>query len=457
MLQATGALLATTAEAAEPEESKTAAITESEKFRQAAISGDLVMVVSMLDRDPALLYSRDAAGVSIYTLASLKGQAKVAEELVRRGLVLDAFEAAATGDNKRAAELAKDDPGVAHHRLPDGRTPLHIAAAAGKPALVTFFTTRGADLSAGPESPLLSAVDHPDRAAATEMAQFLLMNASDPNAKRRDGKTALHLAAARGNDEIVTMLIHRGANPEIRDADGRLAVDVATGEAVAVLHKTAAIERVYYGRRYTQDVHGNPMTREDKPDIPQELINQFASVAHFDFEKVKQLQKLCPSLIMTRATWDEMAIEASAHMGLVPMAQFLADLGAPVSTCTATMLGAHDLVKKLVRDDPACVRERGAHDIALLVYTAIGAQRVDTAGLLLDAGVDIHSRMFGQTTLHVAASKGHVELARLLLDRGADVNAIAKIRGAGLTPLAVAVQAKQSKLADLLKERGGRV
>jgi ankyrin repeat protein len=180
------------------------------------------------------------------------------------------------------------------------------------------------------------------------------------------------------------------------------------------------------------------------------------SVAHVDFEKVKQLHKLCPTLLMTRATWDELAIEAAAHMGLAPMAQFLADLGAPVSTCTAALLGASDLVKRLVQEDPGCLQERGAHDIALLAYTAFASQQLEIAEFLLDAGADVHVRSLGQTTLHIAASKGYVDLARLLLDRGADVNAPAKVRGRDRTPLAIAVEAKQTRMAEYLSGRGGR-
>ena len=178
---------------------------DSEKFRQAVVTGDLPTVTLMLDRDPALRYARDSAGVSVYTLACLKGQPKIAEQFAGRALVLDIFEAAVSGDSKRANEIAKDDPGLAHHRLPDGRTPLHLAAEAGKPAMVIFFAMKGADLSAGPESPLLAAVDYPDHAVASEMSIFLLMNASDPNARHRDGKTALELAAARGYDDLIHM------------------------------------------------------------------------------------------------------------------------------------------------------------------------------------------------------------------------------------------------------------
>jgi ankyrin repeat protein len=438
LLTAAGAAgLAASAMAGDTKNTAKGAPLDSEKFRSAVLAGDLATVTAMLDRDPALKYERDPDGVSVYVLACLHGQPKVAEELVKRGLALDAFEVAVSGDQKHAAELAKQDAAIANHRLPDGRTPLHLAAEAGKPDMVIFFGSQGADMSAGPESPLLAAVNCADRAAAFEMSQFLLMNASDPKARRRDGKSALQLAAARGYDEIVAMLVHRGAD----------ASEIANAPKV---------ELVYYGRRYTQDLRGNTPKREDNYGLPQQLVNEFSRVAHFDFERVKYLQKLCPMLINTRATWDELGIEAASHMGLAPMARYLADLGAPVSTCTATVLGETSMVKRLVSEDPACVRERGAHDISILAYTAYADQHVELAELLLKAGADMHARALNQTILHVAASKGHVELAQMLLDHGAEINATFNTKQGALTPLALAIRAKQAKMADFLKDRGGR-
>ena len=429
---------------------------DSEKFRAAVLAGDVAGAAQFLDRDPALLYARDARGNSVYTLACLSGKKAMAEALAARGLELDIFEAAAGGNLPRATDLLKNAPGLVHARSVDGRTPLHFAAATGQPDIIMLLNSKGADLSAGPESPMLAVADYPDAAIAEEMARTLAGNASDPNARRQDGKTALHLAAARGNADVVRMLIHRGAHLDARDADGRTPSDVAAGEAVKVLRDADSIDRVYYAARYERDLHGSAVTRDDTNGLPHELINQFITFAHFDFDQVKRLYKLCPALLTTRATWDELAVEAAAHMGRVDMASYLADLGSPVSTCTAVMLGLTDRVRDAVRRDPDCMRERGAHDLPLLAYTAFGDQRVDLADFLLASGADANIRAFGQTTLHIAAAKGHTELAALLLDRGADVNALAKSRAGRATPLDVAQRAKKIQVTALLERRGGR-
>jgi len=347
---------------------------------------------------------------------------------------LDIFQAAFRGDIPRATEMAKLNPAIAQLRSPDGRTPLHFAAAGGHADMVFFLTQKGADLGAGPVSPLIAAIDLPDHTAAFDTATALLMNGSDPNAKRADGKSALEIAAARGYTDIVELLVHRGAEP-------------AVGQSV---------ERVYFGKRYSFDVEGRPYTPENIDGLPQDFINEFARLAHFDVERVKHLHKLAPGLIAARATWDESAIEAASHMGLTPLARYLADHGAPVSTCTATLLGLRDRVTALVNGDAACVRERGAHDLPLMAYTAYGEEHHEIADFLLRAGANLQARAFGQTILHLAAGKGYLRLAEILLAHGADINAVAKVRGTDATPAAVAVAAKQEKMADFLMSRGGR-
>jgi ankyrin repeat protein len=340
----------------------------------------------------------------------------------------DIFQAAAAGDVPRATEILNADPQASRSRSADGRTPLHFATAAGKPAMVMLLLSRGSELSSGPESPLIAAVDHPDHTAASEISKTLLANASDPNARRGDGKTALDLALARGYGDVATMLLHRGATP------------------VGIAH---------YDRRYLHDLHHKPVARNDTNGLDWTAINAFVTLAHFDFDKVKQLLAATPGLLNTRASWDELAIEASAHVGHFPMAQWLAEQGAPVSTCTAALLGAESMVREALAADPLCIYERGAHDIPILAYAAYAKQQTAIAEALLKAGADVHATALGTTVLHLAAQKGYLELAECLLAHGADVNAATPYKGRLTTPLGIAVQTKQAEMEKLLRARGG--
>jgi ankyrin repeat protein len=349
----------------------------------------------------------------------------------------DIFQAAAAGDTARAAELLNADATLARARAADGRTALHFAAAAGKAAMVTLLVTRGAIIDAGPEPALLAALEQPDREAASEIARFLLSNAANPEARRQDGKSALEIAKEHGYRDIAEFLIHRG------------------GKAAA--SEAAGIERVHYGQRYARDLQSAPVKRDDLNGLPWTAVNQFASFAHVDFDKVKELFQATPALLNTRASWDESAIEAAAHMGRFEMAAWLAERGFAVSTCTAALLGQETLVKASLATDPLAVHERGAHDIALLAYTAFAREQTAIAERLLKAGANPDARAFTRTTLHLAAAKGYADLAALLIGHGADINARYKEKSQWFTPLGAAVQAKQSRVEQLLRDRGAEL
>lgn len=354
------------------------------------------------------------------------------------------------GDSETVKKLLNADATLVHARTSEGLTPLHYATRAANLDMVFMLLSKGADLSAGPESPLLAAAGAKDATTAYEIVAALAGNASNPNARDAEGRTALHRAAAAGHHLVCEFLIHRGANPAARDASGKTALDdVAKGDAIAILRNEAKIERVYFARRYPG------VKMPDAPPVPQPIINQFASVSHGDFARAKELLAQHPGLLLARATWDEMGIEAGAHMGNVTIAKFLADAGAPVSICTASVLGMTDVVRRLLREDPNVIRDRGAHDLPPLHFAAFAKPEVETAKVLLDAGHPVDSRGFGQTALHVAARNGQLDMAELLLARGADVNARSYQRTA-ITPLPLAMRAKQEKMVEFLKSRGAK-
>src|SRR5262249_44942044 len=122
--------------------------TDSERFRDAAVRGDTSSVAAFLDRDPALLYARDARDVSAFRLAALSGQTQVTDVLRTRGLVLDLFDAATVGDEQRLTDLYRADPGIVRARTRFGTPVLTCAAQAGQSPIVEFLLGRGAEPNA---------------------------------------------------------------------------------------------------------------------------------------------------------------------------------------------------------------------------------------------------------------------------------------------------------------------
>jgi truncated hemoglobin YjbI len=74
---------------------------------------------------------------------------------------------------------------------------------------------------------------------------------------------------------------------------------------------------------------------------------------------------------------------------------------------------------------------------------------------LVRAGADVNacSGVTQATALHMAARRGHVEIARALLDSGAAVNARSR---KGDTPLQRAINCRKNEISQLLIERGAR-
>jgi len=74
---------------------------------------------------------------------------------------------------------------------------------------------------------------------------------------------------------------------------------------------------------------------------------------------------------------------------------------------------------------------------------------------LLRAGADVNacSGVMRATALHMAARRGHVEIARALLDSGAAVNVLDR---KGDTPLQRAINCRKNGVSQLRRERGAR-
>jgi uncharacterized protein len=182
----------------------------------------------------------------------------------------------------------------------------------------------------------------------------------------------------------------------------------------------------------------------------QDVVNEFVIAAHHDLAKVQSMLAQDPLLLNENAEWIETPIQASAHVGNRPIAEFLLAQGAPLDICTAAMLGDAAAVSDLLRSDAGLSQAQGAHGIPVMFYPVIGGHQA-IAQTLFDAGADINAGGGANTPLHGAVQFGQAGMVAWLLEHGADVEALDYN---GKTPLELAVAGNHDAIADLLRTHG---
>jgi ankyrin repeat protein len=405
--------------------------TEESRFLSQVKGGKLSAVARILNDTPALLYARDQSGQSAYLLAAYSGQASVMEFFEKKGLVLDIHEACAGAKIDRIKKLLHGAQTLLLMQNSVGDTPLHSAAKAGA------FSTLDNVIGYGPDLTIVNdrrqtvahlAVSHRYAEVAEAMAFATLGNASNPTAVMSGSNTILHEAARLGNLRIIRLLLQKGADPSIRNDNAETPADISehSGHSAAtqLLRSSASVPIDFYGRRYACRRDFSALARNDDNGLPREFVNAFVLYSHFALPQVQRWLQQCPDLLNTRSSWDELSVEAAAHMGRRDIGKIMLDRGAAYSLPTAVAFGSLSDVKRMLVEESRCIHERGAHSFPVLWYTAFGEARLDTAEFLISAGVNIHEEMRGRTALHVAATSGHTDLCRFFLEHGLDPSTV---------------------------------
>lgn len=180
-------------------------------------------------------------------------------------------------------------------------------------------------------------------------------------------------------------------------------------------------------------------------------IREFVIAGHCNLPRIKELLTENQALLNRAYPWSETdretAIQAAAHVGSVPVAEFLLAQGAPLEIPTAAMLGRQAEVARLLADDPTRIDAVGAHGIPLLPHTALSGD-VALMEMLFKRGAQAGVSF----ALSNAVSHGHVDLTRWLLDNARPD--LGWKNWQDKTPLAIAVELGHGALADLLRARG---
>jgi len=183
-----------------------------------------------------------------------------------------------------------------------------------------------------------------------------------------------------------------------------------------------------------------------------EAIRMFVIAAHGNLDQVKATLSEHPEWLNVVYDWGgfagntETPVQAAAHVGNRPIAEYLLDKGAPLQITTAAMLGRQQEVERLLQVDPDTAQAVGGHGISLMNH-AVYSMNTGLMQLLLDQGAKIDSK-----TLFAPIAAGRADVVVWLVNHGATDMTIHDFRGK--TPLAVAVEEQQSEIADYLRAQG---
>lgn len=199
---------------------------------EAIQSGDLSAVRRITDADSDSINARSPEGLSTLIVAAYWGQSEILEYLRPRVADLDFWDAVILGDNQRVNELVAKDPELVMAYSPDGFTALHLAVFFGWPDIANLLINAGANVLARTTNALDNQAIHAAvagnkagvRVASTEA---LVKAGAAVNERQSGGFTPLMSAAQNGDTEVARLLLAHGADPSLRDDEGRSAADHA--------------------------------------------------------------------------------------------------------------------------------------------------------------------------------------------------------------------------------------
>ena len=212
--------------------------TDETRFWTAVTTGDAATVEALVRADSQFATAR-RDGVSAILLAKYHHKPEVVACLRPHVATLDIFEAAALGEGDRVGARLDSDPGLANAVAGDGFGPLGLASFFGHEPVVRQLLEHGAKVDEASSNDMRVMPLHSAAAArSVPIARLLLERGAPVNARQGRGSlgfTPLMEAAFNGQADMVETLLGHGADPGLRDEEGRSAADHARAQGHAAV------------------------------------------------------------------------------------------------------------------------------------------------------------------------------------------------------------------------------
>jgi cytohesin len=197
-------------------------------------------IIGMLLRAGAGLEAKDRSGMTPLAFHLVRDEDEVSIELLKKGAnpncrwgTEDSALGTAVGNGRLPVIRALVEAGAdVNYPNSSGKTPLQEIADNPKfQDAAILLVNHGAKVNVGADLwsiPLLAAADQ----GCVRLIAALLDHGAEIQRTDAAGNTALHHAAENGQEDAVRLLLQRGANPAVRNKEGKTPADLADVQAV---------------------------------------------------------------------------------------------------------------------------------------------------------------------------------------------------------------------------------
>ena len=140
------------------------------------------------------------------------------------------FDAVNHLDPEAVEDFVKKDPKLVDKTNEQGVPVLIFSIAKGQPVIATILVNNGAEVNVrdtGNLSRDYTPLHWAARQGHNDLVRLLLEKGADPNAVSKSGETPLHLTSSQGKIETAEILISKGADLNIKDLQGLTPYDSA--------------------------------------------------------------------------------------------------------------------------------------------------------------------------------------------------------------------------------------